>query len=295
MFDLREIAREFQEKYGLPRDVVEQEAIAALERELSVRYRRRVWVNWDPEKNSGGVCVWTLGRRDGVPWEFEIPLENIRGWNTLRRAIERALERMVVIRDCEALRPYRNTLVWGEVLLHTAEDVLYVKAEIRQGEPIVCVCPKVLLPKRERRAGFIRGERRAFYYHKHECVYVDGMPRLKVTLSRTSWRLPVLLLKHFLYEAGGRVEGLKLVPIERHAGVISRIAASRPLPREGILQTCRELNERIWVILPPKANRYLRKSARAKKPAGTSETDPYLQAPPERWGREYAAPERMEW
>jgi len=260
MLPIGGIIQEYEELYELPRDQILEGIQSAFEAVLRERYQRPIQVML----SEGNFEIVQYGMKNGVYSQFPLPIENIRGWNTLEKRIRVYLQKQSVFKDYDNLNRYHNTLVWGTHVATGDDGVAYFTCRLRLGEDIVCVCEPRRQMLVERREGYILGEIRAFMVLKIRAVLYEGVPRLKVALDRTSKNLPILLLREGLVKEGFYLKEAPMVPILRIPGDRSVIATRGDIPRRISQRVEEELREKLIILRGRKIGRFLSKTKTKK-------------------------------
>ena len=241
------ILTSFVDQYGLSRRVVLEIIQTTLAKMLSqwhggievmVLYRegRLQAIGYRPEDRTGGFE------------DREIDLSTMRGWNTIKRAIDQAMTRQVCLKETRAFKTREHELRWGEILQRNGDHFL-VEIALDDGQLILAECPYKRIGKHERDLpAFDRGRKRAFHLRRIDPVMLNGTPRLRVILDRESKRLPECLLRERLIAHKFRMVDLKMECTRRIVGGITKIRTNQRIIRDAILETAYELNgERIEV------------------------------------------------
>lgn len=159
-----------------------------------------------------------------------------------RYRVETELNRRTAIREYDFLKTLQGSVVRGvvnRVLDDDSLSVLFPVDELFNCREVAGTCPVAQQPPRERET-YRQGEARFFFVSSVRLVDWGKVLLLEIRLSRTSRRLPELLLK---METG--ITGIRC--IRRIAGKISLVESPERLPREAILAVAAELGERIKV------------------------------------------------
>ena len=236
----------FTKKYGLTRS----EVIAEVEKVFSEILTRRY-----------GCEVMALFRRDlqleviaynevgGIVQQRVVELNNIRGWNTIKKHLEKSLLVASVLKQTRQYKYYERELRWGEITAIDAEKDYHVELEIIPGEMVTALCPLNRVGLHERSSGkFAIGKRRAFHIRRVEPVFLNGTPRLKVVVDRVSKTLVETLLRERL----GFSQNMTILCTKRYVGQKSFVVVSRRIPKSAIVAVKQELNEHMQVIVDRK-------------------------------------------
>ncbi len=232
----------FTQKYGLTRSDVIVEIEKVFSEILSRRYGCEVMAVFQQNLLLEVVAYNEAG---GIVKQQIVELKNIRGWNTIRRHLEKALLKASVLKQTRQYKYYERELRWGEVTAVDAEKNYHVELEIIPGKALTAVCPLNRVGLHERSSGdFAIGERRAFHVRRVDPIFLNGTPRLKVVVDRVSKTLVEGLLKEQLGYSG---EKMTIRCIRRYVGQKSFVVTSRRIPKPAIIAVTRELNEHMQV------------------------------------------------
>ncbi|MRR58330.1 MAG: hypothetical protein EG824_08985 [Deltaproteobacteria bacterium] len=159
-----------------------------------------------------------------------------------RYRVKTELNRRKAIGEYDFLKTLQGAVVRGvvdRVMNDGSLVVLFPVDELFNCREVAGTCPVAQQPQRER--GIYRqGESRFFFVSSVRLVGWDKVLLLEIRLSRTSRRLPEILLK---METG--MTGIQCT--RRIAGRISLVTSRESLPREAILAVAAELGERVKV------------------------------------------------
>lgn len=167
-----------------------------------------------------------------------------------RYRIETELNRRKAIREYDFLKTLQGSVVRGVINRVMDDDslsVLFPVEELFNCREITGTCPEAQQPPRER-GTYRLGEARFFFVSSVRLVDWGKVLLLEIRLSRTSRRLPELLLK---METG--MTGIRC--IRRISGKTSLVESPERIPREAILAVASELGERIKVTWVSSAGR----------------------------------------
>ncbi|HHL34563.1 MAG TPA: hypothetical protein ENJ30_09400 [Desulfobulbaceae bacterium] len=232
----------FTKKYGLTRSEVVVEIEKVFSGILSRRYGCEVMAVLQHDLQ---LVVVAYNGAGGTVQQRVIELNNIRGWNTIRRHLEKTLLKASVLKETRQYKYYEQELRWGEIIAIDAERNYHVELEVIPGETVTAVCPLNRVGLHERSSGnFSIGERRAFHVRRVDPVFLNGMPRLKVVVDRVSKTLVEELLKEQL---GYSAENMAIRCTRRFVGQKSFVVASRRIPKPAIMAVTRELKEHMQV------------------------------------------------
>jgi len=181
----------------------------------------------------------------GIVQQRIIDLNNIRGWNTIKKHLEKSLLKASVLKQTRQYKYYEQELRWGEITAIDAEKNYHVEMEIIPGETVTAVCPLNRVGIHERSSGiFTIGERQAFHIRRVDPVFLNGTPRLKVVADRVSKTLVEGLLKEQL---GYSAEEMTIRCTKRYVGRKSFVIVSRRIPKSAIVAVTQELKEHMQV------------------------------------------------
>ena len=232
----------FTRKYGLTRSEVIVEIEKVFSGILSRRYGCEVMAVLQHDLQLVVVAYNGVG---GTVQQRVIELNNIRGWNTIRRHLEKSLLKASVLKETRQYKYYEQELRWGEIIAIDAERNYHVELEVIPGETVTAVCPLNRVGLHERSSGnFSIGEKRAFHVRRVDPVFLNGTPRLKVVVDRVSKTLVEELLKEQL---GYDAENMAIMCTRRFVGQKSFVVTSRRIPKPAIIAVTRELNEHMQV------------------------------------------------
>ena len=232
----------FTEKYGLTRSEVIVEIEKVFSGVFSRRYGFEVMVVLQLNDHLEAVAY---NRIDGVLLQKSIDVTRIRGWNTIKKHLEKNLRKASVLKQTRQYKYYERELRWGEITAIDAEKNYHVELEIIPGERVTAVCPLNRVGLHERQCGdFAIGEKRAFHVRRVDPVFLHGTPRLKVMVDRVSKTLVEGLLKDQL---GYSAEKMTIRCTKRYVGKKSFVVTSRRIPKPAIIAVTRELKEHMQV------------------------------------------------
>lgn len=229
------------EKYELPFDEAKAVIEKSISGTLSGIFRQDVECILD-----GHGCEIYVFREKGVE---RLPLERLKK-NILRAikyGIVSALQRESTARGCEKLRFMTGRIVGGHVSA-VFENHIFVELKIAglnggSDRLTVGICEKEHQTPKER--GFYRpGDYLNFYVLNVGASSSDGVPALRVSLSRTSTGLTEGLLHAALVD---RLLDTKIRCVKRSAGVASLVEAEGLIPQECIKAVSDELKERVII------------------------------------------------
>ncbi len=232
----------FTRKYGLTRSEVIVEIEKVFSGILTRRYGCEVMAVLQHDLQLVVVAYIGAG---GIVQQRVIELNNIRGWNTIRKHLEKTLLKASVLKQTRQYKYYEQELRWGEIIAIDAERNYHVELEVIPGETVTAVCPLNRVGLHERSSGnFSIGEKRAFHVRRVDPVFLNGTPRLKVVVDRVSKTLVEELLKEQL---GYSAEKMTIRCTKRFVGQKSFVVTSRRIPKPAIIAVTRELNEHMQV------------------------------------------------
>ena len=239
---MQEIISLFTEKYGLTRSEVIVEIEKVFSEVFSRRYGFEVMVVLQLNDHLEAVAY---NRIDGVLLQKSIDVTRIRGWNTIKKHLEKNLQKASVLKQTRQYKYYERELRWGEITAIDAEKNYHVEVEVVPGEMVTALCPLNRVGLHERSSGeFSIGKKRAFHVRRVDPVILQGTPRLKVMVDRVSKTLVVTLLKEQLGFLAGK---MTIRCTKRYVGQKSFVIVSRLIPKSAIVAVTRELNEHMQV------------------------------------------------
>ena len=231
----------FTEKYGLIRSEVIVEIEKVFSDVISLRYGFEVMV----VLQSNDLEVVAYNRVNGVLLQKSIDVTRIRGWNTIKRHLEKNLLKASVLKQTRQYKYYEKELRWGEITAIDPEKNYHVEMEIIPGEIVTAVCPLNRVGLHERSSGdFSIGMKRAFHVRRVDPVFLNGTPRLKVVVDRVSKMLVETMLKEQL---GFSASKMTIRCTKRYVGQKSFVFVSRRIPKSAIVAVTEELNEHMQV------------------------------------------------
>ncbi|HFD31353.1 MAG TPA: hypothetical protein ENJ28_01375 [Gammaproteobacteria bacterium] len=232
----------FTKKYGFTRSEVIAEVEKVFSEILSRRYGCEVMAVFQKDMQLEVIAYNEAG---GGVQQRVIELNSIRGWNTIRRNLEKTLLKASVLKQTRQYKYYERELRWGEITVIDVEKNYHVELEIIPGETVTAVCPLNRVGLHERSSGDLSiGEKRAFHVRRVDPVFLNGTPRLKVVVDRVSKTLVEELLKEQL---GYSAENMAIRCTRRYVGQKSFVVTSRRIPKPAIIAVTRELNEHMQV------------------------------------------------
>ena len=232
----------FTRKYGLTR----REVIVEIEKVFSEIFSR--WYGCEVMavlQKDMQLEVVAYNEAGGIVQQRVVELNNIRGWNTIRKHLEKSLLKASVLKQTRQYKYYERELRWGEITAIDAERNYHVEMEVIPGEAVTAVCPLNRVGLHERCSGdFAIGEKRAFHIRRVDSILLNGTPRLKVMVDRVSKTLVETLLKEQL----GFSDGNMIIRCtKRYVGQKSFVVVSRRIPKSAIVAVKQELNEHMQV------------------------------------------------
>ncbi len=239
---MQKIISLFTGKYDLTRNEVVSEVEKVFSEILSRRYGCEVMTVFRQDLQLEAVAYNETG---GIVQQRIVELNNIRGWNSIKRDLENNLLKASVLKQTRQYKYYEQELRWGEIIAIDAEKNYHVEIEIFPGETVTAVCPLNRVGIHERSSvGFSIGTKRAFHVRRVDPVFLNGTPRLKVVVDRVSKTLVEGLLKEQL---GYSAEKMTIRCIRRFVGQKSFVVTSRRIPKPAIMAVTRELKEHMQV------------------------------------------------
>ncbi|OEU47950.1 MAG: hypothetical protein BA866_06665 [Desulfobulbaceae bacterium S5133MH15] len=232
----------FTKKYGLIRSDVIVEIEKVFSEVFTRRYGCEVMAAFQKDMQLEVVAYNEAG---GIVQQRVVELNNIRGWNTIRKHLEKSLLKASVLKQTRQYKYYERELRWGEITAIDLEKNYHVELEVIPGETVTAVCPLNRVGLHERSSGDLSiGEKRAFHVRRVDPVFLHGTPRLKVVVDRISKTLVETLLKEQL---GYSVEKMTIRCTKGYVGQKSFVVTSRRIPKPAIMAVTRELKERLQV------------------------------------------------
>jgi len=239
---MQEIISLFTEKYGLTRNEVTVEIEKVFSNILSVWYGFEVMVIFQDNLQLEAVAYNKIG---GVLLQRSIDIKKIRGWNSIKKHLEKSLLKASVLKQTQQYKYYEKELRWGEITAIDSGKNYHVETEVIPGEIVIAVCPLNRVGLHERNTdNFSIGMKRAFHVRRVDPVFLNGTPRLKVMVDRVSKTLVESLLKEQLDFSA---EKMTIRCTKRYVGHKSFVVTSRRIPKSAIRAVTRELNERMQV------------------------------------------------
>jgi len=239
---MQKIISLFTGKYGLTRNEVVSEVEKVFSEILSRRYGCEVMTVFRQDLQLEIIAYNVAG---GLVQQRIIELNNIRGWNMIKRHLEKSLLKASVLKQARQYKYYERELRWGEITAIDLESNYHVEIEVIPGETVIAVCPLNRVGLHERSSGeFSIGEKRAFHVRRVDSVFLHGTPRLKVVVDRVSKTLVEGLLKEQL---GYAAEKMTIRCTRRYVGKKSFVVTSRRIPKPAIIAVTRELKEHMLV------------------------------------------------
>ncbi len=228
----------FVDKHGLSKGQVIAEIERTFSSMLSRWHRKNVVVVFTGDQLSA------LGYHDdsGGPAQVPIDIKTMRGWNTIKRILDRNLSTAACLDEVGRYKRKEKDIVWGEVISRD-ETSLGVKLDIEFGVDLYGTCPLQYLGKHERNQLLI-GDKKIFHIRRIESVMVGDIPRTQITVDRVSKTLVVKLIRQQL---SPKFKDIKLRCAKRYVGHKSFIQSSEYLPKKVILKAEDELGEHIQV------------------------------------------------
>ena len=238
--EFNQIIEGFVDKYSLPRKQVIGEIEKVFSSMLSRWYRMNVIVLYSDSSLKAFGYSKTAGCY--VQREFDLQKAKPRGWETIKRIIERNMQRAACREDYYLFRNAR-TIGWGSICDIDPGNKLIVQLELSRKFEIYAECAITRIGRYERgTSAFSIGEKRAFWVRAIHPVTLNGTPRLSVTLNRTSRHLPEMLLMEEMHD-----KELTVKCSHRYPGKKSFLIANKFIQKNAILNVENELHEYIQV------------------------------------------------
>lgn len=232
----QDIISSFVDKYGLTRGQV----IAEIEKAFSSMLSRWHQQNVVAMFSDGQLTA--LGYHHGSAEVVQIPIEltTMRGWNTIKRILDKNLGRMACLQEVARYKRKEHRVFWGEIIKKNNDRSLSVEVEIEPGVPMITTCLANHIGAHER-SEIVAGQCRAFHLRRVESVHLNGTSRTQILVDRVSKNL----VSGFLMS---QLEGtIKIRCLKRYVGHKSFVESSGFIPKKIIMNTSRELNEHIQV------------------------------------------------
>lgn len=228
----------FVSKHGLTKGQVIAEIERTFSSMLSRWHRKNVVVVF----NDGQLSA--LGYHDDSPGPAQTPIDltTMRGWNTIKRILDRNLSTAACLDEVGKYKRKEQGIVMGEVISRD-ENSLGVELDMEFGVSLYGTCPLRYLGKHERGQLHI-GDRKFFHIRRVESVMLGDIPRTEITIDRVSKALVVKLIKQQL---NPKLCKIKIRCVKRYVGHKSFIESSQYLPKKVITATSEELGEHIQV------------------------------------------------
>lgn len=232
----RDIISSFVDKYGLSRGQV----IAEIEKTFSSMLSR--WHGQNVVVMFGDDQLTAFGYHHNSAEMVQVPIEltTMRGWNTIRRILDKNLGRAACMQEVAKYKHKEHGLFWGEIIKKNNDFSLSVEIEIEPGTPMVTTCLANHIGVHEREK-IIVGQRRAFHLRRVDPIRLNGTPRIRILVDRVSKNMVSGLLRSQLNGA------IKIRCLKRYVGRKSFVESSGFIPKKVILDASRELGEHIQV------------------------------------------------
>lgn len=234
-----EIVNAFVDKYGLTRGQVVAEIEKTFSAMLSAWHKTPTIVLFGDDQLRAVKYILDHGEQT----QSLVDLTLMRGWNTIRRIIDKNLSQAACLHDVAHYKRKEHEMRWGEIIRKN-ENGFLVEVEIEEGEPIIAECPLNRIGIHER-SGFSVGQRRAFHLRKIEPLSLRGISRMQVTVDRVSKNLVTTLIKEKL----GNDRGIHVYCSRRFVGHKSFVEASEFLSKQVISAVSQELREHVQVTV----------------------------------------------
>ena len=237
---MESLCREVARKYRLPAGDIRALLEQTLSEALTEAFGRRVIVSLSGED----LAIYRETGRNGPEGLDRLSPRQVRKEvvRLCRYRVETELNRRKVIEEHDFLKILQGAVVRGvvdRVMNDGSLVVLFPVDELFNCREVTGTCPVFQQPRRER-GSFREGDIRFFFVSSVRLVGRDHVLRVAIRLSRTTRRLPEVLLKMETCMTGIRC-------IHRIAGKISLVVSRERLPREAILAVAAELGERVKV------------------------------------------------
>ncbi|WP_305045010.1 hypothetical protein [Geoalkalibacter sp.] len=230
--------------YRLPPVTVLDTIERTMSEVLSSRYRGEdIQVRID--ERTLEIRILAFSMLNGGTWR-DIPEANLSGIKNLHRHIQGALQRASVVREVKKIRKHCNKVSQGVVTRIDRDGSLYVEFDLGPQQGLVTGhCPSQNLPRNER-GRYLPGEER--YFHLASCtpVMVGQVPRIRLTLDRTSKRLPEQLLAQWFENAP---QDLRITCRMRQPGERSEIWTTHKIPKQTLTAVSKELGEHVFILI----------------------------------------------
>ena len=233
--DSREIISLFVDKYGLTRGQV----MAEIEKTFSAMLSRWHKKNVIALFTGNSLTANAYHRTHAEVFQIPVDLASMRGWNTIKRIIEKNLGRTACLEEVNLLKRREHQVLWGEIVKQNGKCLL-VEMNI-EFKRIIATCRFCHIGQHEREKMTI-GQRRAFHLRRVDPIQVEDVFRTQVLVDRVSKNLVTGLLREKSGFAKRKIRCLK-----RYVGHKSFVETDRFIPGKHILAVGRELDEHIQV------------------------------------------------
>lgn len=234
---IKDLASKYQLSIENVKDIVERTLLNILKK------TSKVYTDFDVyfSINKAEFEIWAY--RDTGPNVYvkKININNFKS-NTIRFFKNRLfyeIHKELSIAKYSQLRPKTGTVIYGYIRNQVADDLII--EENGTGNLGRCIKRHQPIPERKK---YVAGKIYPFYVLKTEIYEIKGVYSVILGLSRTTWNLPVVLLKNEIVSDGLNIE---IKPIKRIPGYYTECLANQKVPKEKILAVSKELNERIIV------------------------------------------------
>lgn len=234
----QDIILSFIDKYGLSRGQVIAEIEKTFSSMLSRWHGQSVIIMFSDDQLQAIGYHQKFGMMEQVP----IGITTMRGWNSIRRILDKHLEKAACLQEVARYKRKEHQLQWGEII-KKKDGSLYVEIEIETGTPVIAVCPGNHVGIHEREKLTV-GQRRAFHLRRVEPVLLKNTARVMVGIDRVSKTLVEKLLQSQLENENKKAH---IHCLARYVGHKSFVESTAFLPKKIILATSRELHEHIQV------------------------------------------------
>jgi len=232
-----EIVNSFVDRYGLTRGEVMAEIEKSFSQVLSKWHGLETVVMFSEDQ----LIALGYHQARGAVKQTPIDLATMRGWNTIKRILDRNLSKAACLKEVACYKRNEREMRWGEIIGKKEDGVLLVEIEIESGTTIIATCQSNHIGLHERNRLSV-GERRAFHLRRVDPVLLHNTPRVKVTVDRVSKTLVENLLLSDLPDGNTQIRCLN-----RYVGHKSFIESNIFLPKKAIQAVSQELNEHIQV------------------------------------------------
>jgi len=237
--DYQEIINSFVDTYGLTRGDVIAEIEKTFSSMLSRWHQRDVVALFTTEDKLMATSYYKSS--SGTIIQIPIELSTMRGWNTIKRILDKNLSKTSCIREATKLKKKEHQVFWCEIIKIIQNDLI-VEIDPEPGlTPLIATCPMNLIGKHEL-SKITAGQKKAFHLRKVELLQMKDTIRLQVIMDRVSRNLVSGIIYSKLVNGNTRVRCLK-----RYVGHKAFIESTNFIPKKILQETSREIGEHIQV------------------------------------------------